>query len=271
MKKKVEKDQLLLEVLEGLYPDSSGRTLKNWLQWKRVKVDGTVITIGKFQVKAGQEIEIGRVNKFEAFPILFEDDHLVIIDKPVGLLSVPLDYGNVQSAFSLLRNYYKKPLYIVHRIDRETSGVLVFAKSRAASYHLDELFMKHDLIREYQALVEGQMSSNKGTWKSYLKEISNHEVISVLEEEKDSSLAITHYEVVKNSPKCTHLRLILETGKKHQIRVHCKDAGHPVVGDVRYGSTMNPYRRLCLFAKRIAFSHPITKKTIDIESKSVPF
>lgn len=273
MKKIAAQELSLLEVLEGLYPDCSRRTLRHWLKAQRVMVDEVVITRSNHSVKKGQEVSIRKAipRPIEEFQILYEDPHIVIIDKPEGLLSVPLDNIEAKNALSILRKYYNSSsIFAVHRIDRETSGVLVFAKNEQARVGMDILFKNHNLTREYLALVEGHVSPLKGAWKSFLVEKSSFEVFSTTDKNA-GRLAITHYEVIRSTPKCTWLRLILETGRKHQIRVHCKDAGHTILGDKRYGSKVNPYRRLCLHAHRIAFKHPTTGNNIDIQAKAVRF
>ena len=273
MKNIMTEDISLLDGLVKLYPDSAKRTLRIWLKQRRVSVDGVAITIGKHLVKKGSQIVVGKVvaDSIKGVEALYEDDHLIIIDKPTGLLSVPLDREKAINALGILRDYYKNsPVFAVHRIDKETSGVLVFAKTEEAKEGMDVLFRKHDLTREYIALVEGFIETPKGSWQSYLFERSHFEVGSTTDP-KGGRLSITHYEVIRKTPKCTWLRLTLETGRKHQIRVHCRDAGYTILGDKRYGSTMNPYKRLCLHAHRIAFRHPITGEQIDIKAKPVSF
>lgn len=263
----------LLDELVKLYPDSSKRTLRIWLKNRRVSVDGSIVTIGKHLVKKGSQILVGQVvpDLIKEFKILFEDDHIIIIDKPVGLLSVPLDRGVSRNALNILRKHHKNSsIFAVHRIDQGTSGVLVFAKTEEAREGMDLLFKNHDLTREYVSLVEGHVATPKGSWKSYLFEKTHFEVCST-PDQHSGRLAVTHYEVMRTTPKCTWLKLTLETGRKHQIRVQCRDAGHTILGDKRYGSTTNPYRRLCLHAHRIAFKHPITKKQIDIKANPVGF
>ena len=262
-------EQTLLQALEILYPDSSRRTLRIWLKNKRVTLDGSVITQANHLVKKGQKVvlEKPKPSPIKEFQVLFEDPDIVIIDKPVGLLSVPLDEEPAKSALEILCDYYKTEIFAVHRIDKGTSGVLVFAKTEAGRTGMDELFKSHDLHREYIALVEGHVKIPKGTWKSYLKERSFFEMMAT-EDHNEGRLAITHYEVLGSTAKCTWLRMILETGRKHQIRVHCRDAGHPILGDKRYGSKMNPYKRLCLHALRISFKHPVTGEKIDVRAKT---
>lgn len=257
----------LLEALRKLYPESSRRTLQNWLKAGRFTINGnavkkefTILTEG--QILRSQDTF--RPPRVPGVPILYEDRYLIAIDKPVGLLSTPLDEGDSKPhALGLLREYYETDqIFAVHRIDRETSGALLFARGKQSAEKLGELFETHDLKRNYFAIIEGNLKEDSGTWECPLLELPNLNVV----ESVDGKMAITHFEVYRRSAKYTYINLSLETGKKHQIRVHCKRAGHPVVGDRRYGSTENPLRRLCLHARSIEFVHPFTKKTLFIDS-----
>lgn len=258
----------LLEALRKLYPDSSRRTLQNWLKAGRFTVNGKIIEKENITLKEGQVLSAQQSfsrPRVPGVPILFEDRYIIAIDKPVGLLSTPLDGGNdmKKHALGLLREYYQTDqIFAVHRIDRETSGVLIFARGKQSAEKLCELFEAHDLKRRYSAIVEGNIKEDSGTWECALMEMPNLTVV----ESVDGKMAITHFEVYRRSAKYTYINLTLETGKKHQIRVHCKRAGHPVVGDKRYGSTENPLRRLCLHARSIELVHPFTKKVLFIES-----
>lgn len=249
--------------------------MSQWLKEGRIFVDGQVMTRREHLLKAGDVILVGpkkqRELSYRGIKILYEDRSMLIISKPAFLLSVPKDENEAfeESALHLMREYLGiNALYAVHRIDRETSGVLLFAKGRVAEERFSALFEAHDITREYLAIVEGHLSSRTGTWKSYLLETPSYDVIET--DETQGRLAITHYEVLRYSPCFTYLRLNLETGRKHQIRVHCRQAGHCVVGDRRYGSLANPVRRLALHAATLAFIHPFTGKTITISSHPPP-
>jgi 23S rRNA pseudouridine1911/1915/1917 synthase len=242
--------------------------LQNWLKAGRFTIDGIVVKKENTILKEGQTLrseETFRPPRVPGVPILYEDRYLIAIDKPVGLLSTPLDEGEdlKKHALGLLREYYETDqIFAVHRIDRETSGALLFARGKQSAERLCDLFEQHDLKRHYFAIIEGNLKEEKGTWECPLLELPNLNVVESI----DGKMAITHFEVYRRSAKYTYIKLALETGKKHQIRVHCKRAGHPVVGDRRYGSTENPLGRLCLHARSIEFIHPFTKKTLYIDS-----
>jgi tRNA pseudouridine32 synthase/23S rRNA pseudouridine746 synthase/23S rRNA pseudouridine1911/1915/1917 synthase len=171
---------------------------------------------------------------------------------------VPSNDPEEANALELLReDFQSNGIYAVHRLDRECSGVLLFARGKACEERLDLLFEKHELEREYLAILEGNLPQEKGTWTSYLYEKENYEV--VVSDEKKGKLSITHFEKLRYSAKFSYLRLRLETGRKHQIRVHCKEAGYPITGDKRYGAFLNPAQRLMLHSHRLSLIHPFTK------------
>jgi len=262
------------EALSLLYPDSSRRTLQNWIQAGRFVVDGEPLRREDTPLTEGQVLttqdRFKNLPKIRGLKILYEDRHLIAIEKFSGLLSVPLDLGEGEGkrhALGLLKAAYNTDgILPVHRIDRDVSGVLIFARGKEAEERLKDLFEKHDLTRQYFAIVEGRVREEKGTWRSKLTELPSYDVVES-EEGKD---AVTHFEVIHRSPKYTYLRVTLETGRKHQIRVHCQMAGHPILGDKRYGSRENPIRRICLHSMRLEFIHPFTGKNICFSSPIPP-
>lgn len=266
MKYSLDTPMKALEAIKKLYPDSSRRTLQNWIKAGRFAIDGKPILRDNEEFQAGQVVSAKANCKPQLIPglkVLYEDRYLVAIDKPMGLLSVPLDDGHSKHALGMLRDHYQTDqIYPVHRIDRETSGCLLFARGKEAEGKLKDLFERHDLKRIYFAIVEGRMQKKEGTWESRLLELESLQVV----ESEEGRIAITHYTVLKHSPKYTYLRLQLETGRKHQIRVHCSAAGHPVLGDARYGSGEDPIRRMCLHARHLELTHPFTGKLLKIES-----
>lgn len=265
---KITSLQKAIEALRHLYPESSRRTLQNWLRAGRFSVNGIPLLREDTKLTPGQILRSKttcRPQPIEGLKILFEDRYLVAIDKPDGLLSVPLDEGAgvKRHALGLLRDHYRTDqIFAVHRIDRDTSGCLLFARGKEAEERLKRLFEAHDLTREYFAIVEGRLSASQGTWQSKLLELETFRVV----ESPEGRDAITHFEVLRRSPKYSYLKLRLETGRKHQIRVHCAGAGHPVLGDQRYGAHEDPIRRLCLHALRLELIHPFTKKALKLHA-----
>jgi 23S rRNA pseudouridine1911/1915/1917 synthase len=258
-----------LDAVRMLYPDSSRRTLQNWIKAGRFHVDGSPLMKENDELAAGQILMAGiscRPQLIPGLKVIWEDRYMVAIDKATGLLSVPLDGGDVKrSALGVLRDHFQTDqIFAVHRIDRETSGCLLFARGKESEQRLKLLFEKHDLKREYFAIVDGRLKESSGTWESKLLEL---ETLDVVESDGEGSRdAITHFSVIHKSPKYSYLRLQLETGRKHQIRVHCSTAGHPVLGDDRYGSNEDPIRRLCLHAWKLEFVHPFTRKVISLSA-----
>ncbi len=265
---RLTKSILLSAALEEFFPESSRRTRQNWLKGGRILVDNKPELKANLLLNPGQTLSLSaKETKQECFgiPILYQDRWLVAIDKPAGLLSVRAENPEKEDALAKLRIFFRTDgIFPVHRIDRETSGILIFARGKESQERFDRLFADHDLQREYIAVVEGRMSPSSGTWKSSLMELGNYDVVSTNSDQ--GKLAITHYEIYRRSQIFSFLRLNLETGRKHQIRVHCKDAGHPIVGDHRYGAQTNPLKRLGLHAHALRFLHPFTQKKMEFHS-----
>lgn len=255
----------VLEALSLLSPGSSKTTMRDWIKEGRVNVDGSQVRLSSAIIHEGQTVSLGgKRKKNSPIPIVYEDAHFVVVDKPSGWLSVSTNFENEKTVHAYLKKIYKQ-VFVVHRLDQDTSGIMLFALTEEAFKGLKSLFKSHDIEREYIALVEGKMPMSTGTWRSYLFEDSNYYVHSTQDPLK-GELAITHYEVLKPKGRNTLIKLRLETGKKNQIRVHCQDAGHPVVGDKKYGGQGSD--RLYLHACHLGFKHPITKKQMSFSSES---
>ena len=202
--------------------------------------------------------------------LVFEDHDVIVVDKPAGLLTMATETERSRTVYRALRHYAnsKKPadkIFIVHRLDREASGLLVFAKTMQAKEHLQNQFKEHTAGRRYVAVVEGQVSPENFTIRTYLAENAAYRVYST-RKSSAGKLAITHVRVVKRNPRTTLLEVRLETGRKHQIRVHLADRDHPIVGDKIYGSQSNPIRRMALHAAHLEFRHPRTGKLMQFDS-----
>lgn len=268
MKYITPKNLSLLEALTHVSPQSSKTTLRSWIKDERVQVDGIIVKLATLTVLEGQCVQVNQRKKFIAggIRILYEDSDLVVIHKPTGLLSVSSNFEKGETAHALLREYYKpRRLQIVHRLDQDTSGVMLFALSPVAYEKLKKMFETHEIERSYTAIVEGKVASSEGTWQSYLYEDEQY-VVHSTENEEEGRLATTHFETKASNKRYSWLVLNLETGRKNQIRVHCQDAGHPVVGDKKYGSHSNPIKRLCLHAHLLTFKHPVSHKLMRFES-----
>ncbi|HLB52957.1 MAG TPA: RluA family pseudouridine synthase [Chlamydiales bacterium] len=264
----VPRSMCVKEALTLIFPDSSRRTLKSWLELGRFSVDGKKLQREDELLNEGVFL-VTRDHfsppKVPGLKILYEDRYLIAIDKPVGLLSVPLDdEGKTERhALGLLRVHLRTDqIFAVHRIDRDVSGVLLFAKGKETTVKMKDLFEEHSLHRQYLAIVEGRIAEDAGVWKVPLLELPNLDVVP----SSQGKEAITHFQVIRRSTKYSYLKILLETGKKHQIRVHCQVAGHPVVGDARYGALQNPIRRLGLHAEKLELTHPFTKRKLSLIS-----
>lgn len=257
-------------------PQKSRNNIKTLLRDGQVWVEGKVQSQYNLQLQAGQRVEIRR-EKTERAPalsgltILYEDAHLIVIDKPEGLLSISTGKSDEKTAYNLLSAYVKRQnpahkIFIVHRLDRDTSGVMVFAKSEKAKERLQASWEPSTKERTYLAIAEGKVSEPQGTIISYLKE-SKAFVVYSTQDPTQGQKAVTHFEVVSQNQDFSLLKINLETGRKNQIRVHLQDLGHPIVGDKKYGANSNPIRRLGLHAWILGFVHPITNEKLRFETK----
>ncbi len=259
---------VLFDLLTQLAPDSSRQSLRSWLKQGRITVDGKVVKLANTPILPGQKIALEQ--KFtvleENIRILYEDRDLVAIEKPNHLLSVATAFEKEKTAHDILKSHFHPRIVnIVHRLDQDTSGVMLYALSQEGYEGLKNLFEGHDIERCYYAVVEGRLTPPDGTWESYLYEDSQYMVHSTTDPRK-GRIAITHFKTMRNSASYSLIQCKLETGRKNQIRVHARDHGHPVVGDTKYGSTKNPIKRLCLHAESIAFIHPISGKRMHFSA-----
>ncbi len=203
--------------------------------------------------------------------VAFEDRDLIVVDKPAGLLTVATEREKDRTLYALVREYLmrRRPperMYIVHRLDREASGLLVFAKSEAAKQALQRQFEEHAAGRTYLAVTENRMAQDRYTFQSYLAETTAFRCY-LTDDPSKGKWAVTHVEVLRRSARRTLVQVHLETGRKHQIRVHLAQAGYPLVGDTVYGNGVSPIRRLALHAFRLAFKHPTTGESVEFESQ----
>jgi len=202
--------------------------------------------------------------------ILFEDDEILVVDKPAGLLTISTNKEKNRTLYAHLFDHVKskrppEKLFIVHRLDREASGLLVFAKSETAKRRLQDQFKGHSTHRIYRAVTERRMPHDRYTIDSYLAENRIHRSYST-RDPSQGQRAVTHVRVLRRTRHRTLVEVELETGRKHQIRAHLAEQGHPIVGDHAYGSLYNPIRRLALHAVKLAFKHPQTDRLLVFAS-----
>ncbi len=227
-----------------------------------MRVNGAVARRGDAAVGAGARGATGAPPP-PTFPSgvrrVFEDDELIVIEKPAGLLTIATESERERTAYRMLSAYVAgqrgKRLFIVHRLDRETSGLLVFAKSPAAKRALQAQFEARTVERRYVAIVEGHLASASGVLKSRLR-VDRSLRVRPARRSKEGKEAITTYRVIEGRRETTVVELSLTTGRRGQIRAQLAALGHPVVGDDAYGSRVNPIRRVCLHATRLSFIAP---------------
>jgi 23S rRNA pseudouridine1911/1915/1917 synthase len=257
----------LRERLHALYPGASGRRLKEWLAAGRVRVDGRVVRRGDVTIGAGPRVELGRPATAVPAPLrlVHEDGDVVVVDKPAGLLSIATDRERARTAYHLLREWSERRgegrIFVVHRLDRDTSGLLVFARSPAVKGALQAQFEARAAERSYVALVEGVVRAPEGELAGRLVEDAALRV-RLSRPGRGGKLAISRYRVVERYREATLLEVRLVTGRRGQIRAQLAALGHPIVGDRRYGSERDPLRRLCLHAARLGLVHPAGRRVL---------
>jgi 23S rRNA pseudouridine1911/1915/1917 synthase len=268
----INKPQTLFEFLTERHPGSPRTRIKKLLQGGTVRVNNKPVTLHSFQLKPGDSVEIGTragiaTKASLPFPVLYEDNQVIVIDKPAGIATSSIDgSNNVQLVMSEFLKHLSKGTvrtYVVHRLDKEVSGVLLFAKSEIAMDAIKDKWEETE--KHYFALVEGTPENPEGTIRSWLIEDNAMKMRSV-KERPDAKLAITNYKTIRNIENYTLLDIETETGRKNQIRVHLSDIGCPIVGDRKYGASTDFIRRVRLHACSLSFPHPATGEMITVES-----
>ncbi|MCC3376719.1 RluA family pseudouridine synthase [Cohnella sp. REN36] len=241
----------------------------------QVSVNERVVTAYNHPLKPGYAVAI-RLGKPDQAPplvglsILYEDDDLIVVNKDAGLLSIASAQEQEVTAYRQLNDHVRQSdpagrIFVVHRLDRDTSGVMMFAKREDVQQALQNNWQDAVLERTYVALVEGNVKKPEGTISSWLKESKTLKMYSS-PYPNDGQHAVTHYKTLRAEPRFSLLQVELETGRKNQIRVHMQDLGHPVVGDKKYGSRSKALPRLGLHARVLAFTHPVTGETLRFET-----
>ncbi|AFM00091.1 pseudouridine synthase, RluA family [Desulfitobacterium dehalogenans ATCC 51507] len=265
----------LFDFLTLKLTNQSRNNIKSLLKHRQVTVDGRAITQHDFLLKEGQTVRIVRSvirgqKEKDVLQILYEDADLIVINKPAGLLTIT-DNKNSVSAYHLLTDYVRRTnpkarIFIVHRLDRDTSGVLMFAKNEKLKLALQDNWGGLVTQRGYVAIVEGRLKEKSGRIRSWLKETKTLLVYSS-PKVGDGLEAITNYQVINETPDYSLLNIQLETGRKNQIRVHMKELGHSVVGDTKYGAKTNPLKRLGLHAYKLELRHPFSNQWLCFETE----
>lgn len=265
----------LMQALEEKLKDHKRTAIKAMLKYGQVTVNTMPTSQFDTPLSEGDSVSVNFTRPFVIFrnpriKLVYEDNDIIVINKGSGILSVSTDKVKEGTAYSALRDYLKQKdprlmLFVVHRLDRDTSGLMMFAKSVEAKEAMQHNWNNMVLGRKYVAVVEGRVEQPEGVVKSYLAETSQFEVYSTQNPE-EGQLAITRYKRLKANGNYSLMELELDTGRKNQIRVHMKDIGHPIAGDRKYGAKASPIHRLALHARTLHFAHPITKKEMLFET-----
>jgi 23S rRNA pseudouridine1911/1915/1917 synthase len=267
----------LQDFLFASFPAMKKIKVKQWLKFGSVLVNGEGDVRHDHPLAAGDVITIlspDEAHVAQVMPkklrIVYEDESIIVIDKPVNLLSIASVAEQEKTAYAYLTDYVRKGdtwsherVWIVHRLDRETSGLMVFARTEEAKNELQDAW--DNVEKHYFAVVEGRPKLPKGELRSHLDERNPFIVFSVPEAEYTRE-AVTYYEVVDTTPRYSLIKLQLETGRRHQIRVQLTEIGCPIIGDAKYGSGVNPANRLGLHSAYLRIPHPLTGKLMEFES-----
>lgn len=263
----VKENEILIEFLKKMFSNLSKNSVKSLLHNEKVFVNGNITTKYNYELNIGDVVEI-REKVAKNIDIIYEDKDIIVINKPSGLLTVATEKEKNKTAYHLVMEYLKKKnknnrIFIIHRLDKDTSGIIMFAKNERAKHLYQDNW--NDIVKKrcYYAVIDGKMENKEGTIKSYLKENGNM-VYSV--KDRSGKLAITEYKVLKERKNISLLDINLKTGRKNQIRVHMKENKTPILGDLKYGEKSKLINRLALHAYKLELINPVTKKLLIFEA-----
>ncbi|WP_308590902.1 RluA family pseudouridine synthase [uncultured Prevotella sp.] len=270
----VMQDDTLLNFLLNNVKESRSK-IKATLQGRGIKVNGKTITQFDFPVAKGTKIDVSKTKrnndklKSRYVKIVYEDQYLVVIEKNIGILSMAAGHKSL-NVKAVLDDYFKKSrqrctAHVVHRLDRDTSGLMIYAKDIETEQILEHNW--HDIVfdRRYVAVLSGEMEEDEGTIENWLKDNKAYVTYSS-PVDNGGKYAITHFRTLDRTTEHSLVEFKLETGRKNQIRVHSADMNHPVCGDVKYGNGDDPIHRLCLHAYMLCFYHPVTHQPMEFQT-----
>ena len=285
MEKEITEPIVLLEFLKLQFPQTTNNKLRKMLSEGRVKINDSVVFQAKRPLLANDKFQLlDRNNKIpqtdkplkelkkSAIEIIYEDEDLLVVEKPAKLLSVATNKLEQNTLHGKCVDYLKQQdnkswCYIVHRLDKETSGIMLLSKNKQSKDYLQEQFAQRQVYRIYHAMVEGQPPEQSGTVEQYLMEDKHLNIRRVKAKHKDGKIAITHWEVIQQNEESSLIRVMIETGRRHQIRMAMKELGCPIIGDKLHEAETNPFGRICLHATSLEFLHPATDEPVRFESK----
>ena len=266
-------EDILINVLRNNLSKYSKNNIKSFLSKEMVLVNNNVQTRYDFLVHKTDTIEIRetkiRVSKIKSnLNIIYEDDDIIVVNKPAGLLTIATSKEKEYTLYHFVMNYVKEKdkhnkIFIIHRLDKETSGIVVFAKNQKTKNLFQKDWEKNVITRGYYAVVEGEKKKKEGTIKSYLTENSEYMVYST--NKKEGKIAVTKYKVLKENKNYSLLDINILTGRKNQIRVHFKENGNVIVGDKKYGSNNNSINRMALHAYKLELIDPRNNKRLSFK------
>ncbi len=275
----VDEEIGLLDFLLKNAGNKSRTKIKATLRGQGIKVNGRITTQFDYQLKPGMKVSISKTKRdgqqlvSRYVKLVYEDRHIVVIEKAEGILSMAAGHSSL-NVKSVLDDYFHKShqrctAHVVHRLDRETSGLMIYAKDMDTEQILEHNW--HDIVydRRYVAVVSGEIEDDGGTIANWLKDNKAYVTYSS-PVDNGGKYAITHFHVLARTTEHSLVEYRLETGRKNQIRVHSADMGHPVCGDMKYGNGDDPLHRLCLHAYRLDFYHPITGSRMEFETPIPP-
>ncbi len=270
----VGKPAPLLEWLLANIKGESKTKVKQTLQGRGIKVDGKTVTQFDYALRPGMKVSVSKSKKNDTFKsryvkIVYEDRYLVVVEKNIGILSMAAGHSSL-NVKTVLDDYFRKSrqncqAHVVHRLDRDTSGLMIYAKDKQTELALEREWHKTVFDRRYVAVVSGEMEEDEGTIANWLKD--NKAYITYSSPiDNGGKYAVTHFHTLDRTTDHSLVEFRLETGRKNQIRVHTADMGHPVCGDIKYGNGDDPCHRLCLHAYVLCFYHPVTHRPMEFET-----
>ena len=270
----VEEDAQLLDWLIANLKGLSRNKVKDTLHGRGIKVNGKIVTQFDYPLTRGMKISVSKSKKNDTFKsryvnLVYEDPYLVVIEKKPGILSMAAGHKSL-NVKTVLDDYFRQTkqrctAHVVHRLDRDTSGLMVYAKDMQTEQTLEHEW--HNIVydRRYVAVVSGEMEEDEGTIANWLKDNKAYVTYSA-PVDNGGKYAVTHFHVLDRTTEHSLVEYKLETGRKNQIRVHSADMNHPVCGDVKYGNGDDPIHRLCLHAYMLHFFHPVTRARMEFET-----
>lgn len=270
----VEEDAQLLDWLIANLKGLSRNKVKDTLHGRGIKVNGKIVTQFDYPLTRGMKISVSKSKKNDTFKsryvnLVYEDPYLVVIEKKPGILSMAAGHKSL-NVKTVLDDYFRQTkqrctAHVVHRLDRDTSGLMVYAKDMQTEQTLEHEW--HNIVydRRYVAVVSGEMEDDEGTIANWLKDNKAYVTYSS-PVDNGGKYAVTHFHVLDRTTEHSLVEYKLETGRKNQIRVHSADMNHPVCGDVKYGNGDDPKHRLCLHAYMLHFFHPVTRARMEFDT-----